>query len=107
MLVSELLLTVRDTLQDDAGDRYSTASLLRALNMGILDMRRSRPDYFIGQYLVATPQVAADTEEVPVPEIAVPGLIAWVAGFAELRDDEYTADGRAKTLLDAYNGSLR
>jgi hypothetical protein len=102
VLVSTLLDTVRDTLQDDAGVRYLTPSLIRALNLGILEIRRTRPDYFIGQFATPTPQVVDETDDVPVPEICIPSLVMYTAGFAEMRDDEYTADGRAASFLAKF-----
>lgn len=102
MLASVLLDTVRDTLQDLKGVRYKSDSLIRALNLGILEIRRVRPDYFIGQYTAPTAQVLAESDEVPVPEICVPSLVLYTAGFAEMRDDEYTADGRAAAFMGKF-----
>jgi hypothetical protein len=37
-----------------------------------------------------------------VPEICLPALVAYTVGMAEMRDDEYTADGRAAALLSKF-----
>jgi hypothetical protein len=102
VLASTLLDTVRDTLQDAKGIRYTSPSLIRALNLGILEIRRTRPDFFVGQFTTPTAQVVAETDDVPVPEVCVPSLVLYTAGFAELRDDEYTSDGRAQAMLGKF-----
>jgi hypothetical protein len=106
MLVSDLMAAVRDVLQDDDADRYSDARLLRGLNLGILDLRRVRPDHFIGRYSEPTWQASALTDVFPLPEVVVPSLVKYVSGWVELADDEYTQDGRAAGLLSAFRTDL-
>jgi hypothetical protein len=102
MLVGALLAQVVDVLQDKERTRYTTDSLIRALNLGVLDLRQRRPDFFIGRFSEPTVQFTAEEEELTVPEVCYPMLVAYVAGWAEMRDDEYTADGRAQSMLNKF-----
>jgi hypothetical protein len=104
MLVSDVIAHVRDLLQDwDDKKRYQDDSLLRLVNLSMLEIARVRPDHFIGAFDVATPQYTLLSDEIQVPETAFPAVIKYVAGMAELRDDEYTTDGRAAALLQAFS----
>ena len=106
MQVQALVDTVRDFLQDADKTRYSDASLIRALNLAILDVRRLRPDYFIGMYYTETPVYSSVTDQLLVPDQLFPALVKYVTGLAEMRDDEYTADGRASVFLKAFSTDL-
>lgn len=107
MLASEVLTHVRDTLQDfEEPKRYTDASLLRALNLCLLELRYKRPDLFIGTFTENTPQAAALSDDVRVPEIAIPGIVAYIAGWVEMRDDEYTTDGRAAALMGKFGRDM-
>lgn len=101
MKVQDIVDSARDLLndRDSASYRYSTSSLLRAISMGILELRRTRPDFFIGTYSQEIPMVQSITEDIPLPMELMPSLIHYTVGTAELRDDEYTADGRVQLLL--------
>ncbi len=56
-LVADALEQVREILKDDAGARYSTASLLRLFNDGIVEARALRPDLFVGSYDLELAQI--------------------------------------------------
>lgn len=90
----------REILQDVAGVRYPTAQLVAFLNEGIVAARRVRPDLFIGTYTDPIPQVTEATlgDVLPTPPTIFVGLAQYVAGRAELRDDEFAVDGRAMTM---------
>lgn len=90
----------REILQDELGVRYSTAQLIAYLNEGIVAARRVRPDLFIGMYTVPLPQVTEATlnDPLPTPDAIFVGLTQYMAGRAELRDDEFAVDGRAMTM---------
>lgn len=84
----------------DAGTRYPTTELVDYLNEGIAEIRRVRPDLFIGGYAVGLPQVdPLDLDEpLPTPDSVFVALAQYVAGRAEWRDDEWAVDGRAATM---------
>jgi len=107
MKVSVLVSRVRETLQDMDLDRYTDARIIAALNLGILDTRRIRPDYFIGRFAQPAYQIVAATEEFDLPETLIPSLIRFAVGWVELADDEYATDGRAAAMLKMFEGDLR
>lgn len=92
----------REILQDAAGIRYPDAQLVAYLNEGIVAVRRVRPDIFIGQYTTPVPQIteATLTSPLPTPDSLFQGLAEYIAGRAELRDDEFAVDGRAMILRE-------
>lgn len=106
MLVSDVLADVRDILQDHEGDRYPEPSLIRLVNMAMLELRRVRPDYFIGAYAAPVPRVSLPGSELQVAETCYPSIVKYVAGMAELRDDEFATDGRAAALMGAFKTDL-
>ena len=106
MLVSEAITRVRETVQDLPADRYSDARIIGALNLGILDTRRDRPDLFIGRFDVDTYQITSTTELFDVPEIAIPPLISYAIGWIEMSSDEYSNDSRAVAMLKKHSGDL-
>jgi hypothetical protein len=106
MKVADIIAGVRDIIQDLDTTRYKDDSLIRAINQAVLEIRRVRPDYFIGAYHVPVTQYSALTSEIQLPETCMPSLVKYVAGWAELRDDEYTTDGRAAALLTAFTTDL-
>lgn len=103
LLVRDVLANVRDLLQDtDATEyRYPEASLLRLLNLFQLELRRGRPDAFIGMFHLPTATLTDPSQDVPFPELFVPAAVKYVAGMAEVRDDDFTQNSRAVTLVNA------
>lgn len=96
-----------EILQDD-GTRYPRAQLIAFLNEGIVAVRRVRPDIFVGRFGPPLPQVAEATinDPLPTPDSVFEGLAHYVAGRAELRDDEFAVDGRAMTLRGQLTQTL-
>jgi hypothetical protein len=113
--VSELLDRVRQVLQDqDAGGyRYPTSDLVGYLNDFVLEARRLRPDLFVGAYHADLPVISQDnatdytTVAFPLPVMSCfVAAVHYVAGRAEVRDDEYAANGRASSFLQAATQML-
>ena len=98
----------QEILQDTAGVRYPIADLVDYLNEGIVAIRRVRPDLFIGQYTTPLTAVTEGTlaNALPTPDSVFEGLAYYVAGRAELRDDEFAVDGRAMTMMGRLNTNL-
>lgn len=112
MRVDELMDLVRALLQDRESRqyRYSDADLIALLNRGVEECYRLRPDAFVGLYdqslpSYATTDITAQTT-IDLPAIVVGSLEYYVAGHAELRDDEHVTDGRAATLIADYRRKL-
>lgn len=101
-----MIARVKETLQDKDGDRYSDARIIAAMNLGILDTRRGRPDLFIGRFDQPTPQYTAASETFDLPEIMIPPLVAYMVGWIEMADDEYSDDGRAVAMMKKHAADL-
>lgn len=85
--------------------RYSDDSLVRYLNTGVQMARTDRPDYFMAELTVPlTPYVLGSTLAVD-PQLE-PLLVYFIAGSAELRDDEFADDSRAIGLINMFRGLL-
>lgn len=108
MQVAEIIDAVRDVLQDrDVDDlRYPTDSLVRGLNLAIQQTRMLRPDYFIGTFAAQIPRITDASENLPLPDELLGPFVQYVAGWAEMRDDEFTTDGRAALLLRSFSEQL-
>src|SRR3954449_5937877 len=97
--VKDVLDQVRDILQDVGAERYGDPSLIRILNVWIMEMRRARPGAFVGTFPVPAPTISTLADELPFPEQFFLPTVHFVAGTAEMRDDQFTQDGRANTLI--------
>lgn len=103
--VNGVISDVRVLLNDSDGSRYTTAQLMRILNQGLAEAWRIRPDLF-----VSSPgsnfeeRIAGDNTTLPAEYANA--LIDYIVGRAELRDDEFAADGRAMALLNSFRTRL-
>jgi len=97
--------SVRVDLNDAEAIRYTTAQLLEYCNDGIQEGYRLRPDFRLGSYTTAVPTYVA-TDTVPFPSQYQMLLKHYVGFRAELRDDEYSQDGRAAALLARFTQEL-
>jgi hypothetical protein len=105
-LVSDLIIAVRETLQDMDGDRYADLRIMRALNFGILETRRKRPDYWIGRYHEETQLLIDVTAAVSLPDDVLTAAITYAIGWIEMGDDEYSEDGRAVAMMKKFATDL-
>jgi hypothetical protein len=88
--------------------RYSTASLIENLNMGLLEMRRLRPELLLPYFGTVLPEFDSGTiaSEVPIDaQYRVP-LVYYIIGQAQLRDEENTQDSRASAFLNKFTSQL-
>jgi hypothetical protein len=108
--IDDALLDARVILNDTAGDRYTDAQLVSDLNNAISMTKMLRPDVFkLGEALpeFTTADLGLGTPtDFPLPEIFYQSFVYFLAGNAELRDDEFAVDNRAMTLLTAYRRNL-
>lgn len=96
---------VRVVLNDADGTRYTSPQLMSYANDGVQEGFRLRPDFLLGKYTqAATTYVAADT--IPFPAQYQMLLKHYVCYRAELRDDEYSQDGRAAALLGRFQTEM-
>mgnify|MGYP003628572102 CR=1 FL=1 len=103
-LISDFIAVVRELLKDEevGAYRYTDESLVRILNVGITVLRDKRPDaFFITQKMVVY-TVSDFTKEFPLPINFFSPMAYFVTGYAELRDDEYSDDSRATSLISKF-----
>jgi hypothetical protein len=84
--------------------RYPTVDLVDALNTGIMEARRLRPDLFISYFLTTLPSYSATSLTTAVnidPQYRM-AFIYYICGQAQLRDDEPTQDGRASAFANKF-----
>lgn len=84
--------------------RYETADLIEALNMGIMEARRLRPDLFKGYFRTSLPDFSTATMSaaVPIDPMYRVAFVYYICGHAQLRDDENTQDSRAAAFLNKF-----
>jgi len=104
-VVTEARSFIQDTIEPF---RYTDADLVMYLNDALVEIRRLRPDFFIGS--LATPVVIYTTAQLatnfPIDEQAIPACTYYVAGSASLRDDEHEIDNRTAQLLQGFAAKL-
>lgn len=101
--VDDYISEARVLMQDEVEEyRYPDASLVSNLNQGLMEMRRLRPDMFIGRTVPS--YSAGDT--VAVDEQFRQALLFFIIGMAQLRDEEDTQDARASQYLASFRGKL-
>lgn len=111
-VVTESRVLLQDT--DSADYRYSDTDLLAIYNRALQALARVRPDACYDLYSANSLNVPELVEESPGGDQTIwtadfglemqffNPLISYVVGIAELVDDEYTEDGRAAMLLQAF-----
>jgi len=108
--VGDVITAARGVLQDRNAQlyRYATVDLFTYLNDALLEMRRSRPDLFFNFIGEDTPsfEPGDELEPFPVSTLFFTPTVFYVAGRAELRDDEFTVDARAVTLMQQFTAKL-
>lgn len=108
MLLSEAMVDIRSILQDEQTPyRYPDATVRAGLNDGLATAYSMRPDLFIGAFASGPPRVTASTGELPLEPMYQSALVRYAAGWCELRDDEFTTDGRATVLRNEFVARLR
>lgn len=104
--ISEARILLQDTRTSP--QRYLDSELIENFNNAIYEVRRVRPDMHLGTYTDVAPRYGTGDFTTPFPiaiETFTP-VMEYVAGLAELRDDEFTQDGRAAALLTQLRTKL-
>lgn len=107
--VEKILSDARFILQDEVIPyRNSVNDLLTALNSGLYELKRIRPDAWLSHLGIGVelPQYTDTPLDlamvIPINPMFYQSLIYFISGYAELKDDEYTVDSRAGLLLKAF-----
>lgn len=108
--VVDYAIEARRLLQDTVQPyRYSDENLVSALNMGLLEARRLRPDLFLNSGLRSSvpsfgaPIVAAN---VPLDQQYRAALVYYIVGQTQLMDEETTQDQRATIFINKFVSQL-
>lgn len=112
--IDNVVVDVREILQDEVSPyRYKDTGIVRALNNALGQAFRVRPDIFFGSYDSGIPMFTdADLGQVPETEFPIHDMyftpvVYFIAGYSELRDDEFNVDARATTLLKQFSAELK
>lgn len=105
--LGDIVDVVYEMLQDVDQERYQKSSVYNALNEGLLEARRLRPDFWRAGN-GSPPQYAQSDEdlELDFPEQYKPALVNYVTGRVLLRDREDSTDSRAAILLNTFTAKL-
>lgn len=108
MSVESLIKGVRVLLLDKVKPyRYGDTSLIAALNLTLLEMRRVRPDLFICRYGIEVPQYdEVSGAEIPVEAQFRLAVEYGTAAHALMRDQEDVQDERSATLNQNFYNIL-
>lgn len=103
-LVSDYIAEARVLLQDTfAGSyRYADAEMISALNLGLLEASRLRPDMF----LTTVPSYTTAGQTVAVDLRYRVALLYYICAHCHMRDEETTEDTRAGAFLGKFNAHL-
>lgn len=104
--VQDYVTEARVLLLDEVAPyRYTDPTLLMALNLAMMDIRRVRPDILIAQ--TTTPNFSAvDTTTVSLDEMYRIAVLYFIVGFSQIKDDEETSDARAGAFLQRFSQIL-
>lgn len=104
--VADYVADARVLLQDTVEPyRYATAELVENLNLGLLEMRRLRPDVMMSTFRSSLPKYTTtntSTTNVVCDVQYRMALLYYICGMAQLRDDEATQDNRASIFLNKF-----
>jgi hypothetical protein len=113
----DLVSEVRALVQDERASsyRYSDSRVLAQINSSFREVYRLRPDAFSGccsdDGVTVPTYVLADLAVVPAIEFPIDELfwqpvVFHVVGVLELADDEFANDGKAISLMTAFQRTL-
>lgn len=108
-IVADYVARARVILLDEVVPfRYPDEDLVEALNEGILEARKLRPDLFVGSFRSPLPSfsVTTTTAAVPIDPMYRVAFVYYMAGTTQLRDEENTQDSRASAFLTKFSSSL-
>lgn len=107
--VAAFITEARALLLDEAVPyRYSDASIVSALNMGIEESYRIRPDMWLAYFELALPTYTTGSpgDTVVIPTGFKTAFLFYIVGLIQLRDAEDVSDARAGSLLTAFANKL-
>lgn len=108
--VADYIADARVLLQDTVEPyRYPSAELVGNINLGLLEIRRMRPDLMAGTFRSSIPRYTttnASTTNVALDVQYRVALLYYVCGHAQLRDDESTQDARSLAFINKFTAQM-
>lgn len=107
--VANYITEARALLLDEAVPyRYSDASVVSALNIGIEESFRIRPDMWLAYFETSLPTYSTGSTgtTVVIPKGFKTAFLFYIVGLLQLRDAEDVSDARAGSLLTAFANKL-
>ena len=107
--VEDYVILARRLLLDEVEPyRYPTVDLVDALNNGILESRRLRPDLYLAYFNTSLPSYSTGdlTEVVDIDPQYRMSFVYYICGQAQLRDDEANQDSRAAAFMSKFIGQM-
>lgn len=110
-LLTEARGMLSDTDTSVAGTtRYSDNDLIDAFNDALLQARAKRPDAFLDMGMRSqVPQYVMPDDAstaFPLDQVFYPAILFYVVGRSELREDTFSDDSRAVTLMNKFASQL-
>ena len=122
-LIDDVIIQARQIVQDEqrrdvngaklGSPRHSDEKLIGYFNNAMSEVRRLRPDAFIGDDEAGSLTIARDFAETssiddpfPLEEQFFSAFVLYVAGMVGIGDDEYAQDGRAVGLMNNFKMQL-
>jgi hypothetical protein len=96
----------REVLNDADGTRYTDPQLFAYIGEAYHIARRVRPDMFVYRYGSTINAPTALTDVLRTPDSVAEAVAHYVTGRAEFRDDEFSVDGRAMSLMGKFESVL-
>ena len=104
--VNDVIKQARYILGDTAEQpRYTTDELVSHVTSCIGETKRIRPDMFDGKQEDELP-IVNESDEFPLDILLFIPVVFYVAGMAELVDDEHVSSARAAGLMQQFKASL-
>jgi len=106
-IIAQVRTLIQDTDNSSGQYRYSTDSLVTALNQCMMELYRIRPDLFLEVgYVVPIFNVGRLDVDLGIEAQYVPPVIYYVVGLVQVRDDEQNQDGRALSFLKVFQNAV-
>lgn len=106
--VADMISQVRTLLQDTMVEfRYSDTDIVNAINQGTLEMRRVRPDLFLGRFdALPVYTTSSTTDLIAIDDQYKMALLYYVVSIIQFRDEEETTDSRAAAFMNKFSSQL-
>lgn len=104
---NKVITLAKSLAQDNDGVRYSVAQYFEALNSGLAEAFRIRPDFFRGDTAPPFYVTSSGDSALDWPQEYGFALVLFVTGYLEAIDSEGNEDARAVTFQNAFVTKLR